>query len=40
MIAQKYPPYLNRFQFDPQILARANARQRRLMGDHKSSNYD
>lgn len=40
MIAQKYPPYLNRFQFAPKILARATSRQRRLMGDHQSSNYD
>ncbi len=40
MITQKYPPYLNRFQFDPEILEQATPRQRRLMGDHKSSNYD
>ena len=40
MITQKYPPYLNRFQFDPKILGQATPRQRRLMGDHKSSNYD
>ena len=40
MITQKYPPYLNRFQFDPSILAEANPRQRRLLGDHGPSNYD
>jgi len=40
MITQKFPPYLNRFQFDDTILARATARQRRLLGDHKPSNYD
>jgi ectoine hydroxylase-related dioxygenase (phytanoyl-CoA dioxygenase family) len=40
MITQKYPPYLNRFQFDPNILDQATPRQRRVMGDHKSSNYD
>lgn len=40
MITQKYPPYLNRFQFDPAILEQANERQLRLMGDHRSSNYD
>ena len=40
MITQKYPPYLNRFQFDPRILGQASARQLRLMGDHRPSNYD
>ncbi|MFT5369309.1 MAG: ectoine hydroxylase-related dioxygenase (phytanoyl-CoA dioxygenase family) [Candidatus Latescibacterota bacterium] len=40
MIAQKFPPYLNRFQFDSQILEQATPRQMRLMGDHKKSNYD
>ena len=40
MITQKYPPYLNRFQFDPDLLARASARQLRLLGDHAPSNYD
>ena len=40
MITQKFPPYLNRFQFDPEILARATPRQLRLLGDHKPSNYD
>ena len=40
MISQKFPPYLHRFQFDPQILDKATRRQLRLMGDHKKSNYD
>lgn len=40
MITQKYPPYLNRFQFDEAILAQATSRQLRLMGNHGPSNYD
>jgi len=40
MITQKFPPYLNRFQFDETILAAATPRQRRLLGDHRPSNYD
>ncbi|CAN5529681.1 hypothetical protein BH10CHL1_BH10CHL1_46590 [soil metagenome] len=40
MITQKFPPYLNHFQFDQTILAGATPRQRRLLGDHKPSNYD
>jgi ectoine hydroxylase-related dioxygenase (phytanoyl-CoA dioxygenase family) len=40
MITQKFPPYLNRFQFDEAILARATPRQRRLLGEHRPSNYD
>ena len=40
MITQKFPPYLNRFQFDPQILDRATPRQLRRLGDHRPSNYD
>ena len=40
MITQKFPPYLNRFQFEPAILSRATARQRRLLGEHVQSNYD
>lgn len=38
-ISQRFPPYLNVFQFDPEILSRATPRQLRLMGDHVSSNY-
>lgn len=40
MITQKFPPYLNKFQFDEGILARLTPRQRRLLGEHRSSNYD
>lgn len=40
MITQKFPPYLNQFQFDPDILKQATPRQLRVMGDHKKSNYD
>ena len=40
MITQKFPPYLNRFQFDESMLARATERQLRLLGDHRPSNYD
>ena len=40
IITQKYPPYLNKFQFDAALLAQATPRQRRLLGDHVPSNYD
>lgn len=40
MITQKFPPYLNRFQFNQELLASATPRQRRLLGDHVKSNYD
>ena len=40
MITQKFPPYLNKFQFDEGILAQLTPRQRRLLGEHRSSNYD
>lgn len=40
MITQKFPPYLNRFQFDPEILARCTPRQLRLLGDHTQGSYD
>lgn len=39
MIAQKFPPYLQ-FQFNPECLAIATPRQRRLLGDHVRANYD
>lgn len=39
MIAQKFSPYLE-FRFDPQILAAATPRQRRLLGDHEPAEYD
>ncbi len=40
MITQKFPPYLNQFQFAPTILEVATERQLRLMGNHRPSNYD
>jgi len=40
MITQKFPPYLNRFRFDPEILARCTPRQLRLLGDHAQGSYD
>lgn len=40
IITQKYPPYLNKFQFDATLLAQVTPRQRRLLGDHVPSNYD
>jgi ectoine hydroxylase-related dioxygenase (phytanoyl-CoA dioxygenase family) len=40
MITQKFPPYLNRFQFDAATLEMATERQLRLMGNHPASNYD
>jgi ectoine hydroxylase-related dioxygenase (phytanoyl-CoA dioxygenase family) len=39
MIAQKFPPYLNRFQFDQDILDQATPNQLRLLGDHQQDNY-
>lgn len=38
-MAQKFSPYLD-FRFNPEVLACANPRQRRLLGEHKQSNYD
>jgi ectoine hydroxylase-related dioxygenase (phytanoyl-CoA dioxygenase family) len=40
MITQKFPPYLNRFQFDESILNKATERQLRLLGNHRSGSYD
>lgn len=40
MISQKFPPYLNKFQFDEELLSRLTCRQRRLLGDHSPGNYD
>lgn len=40
MITQKFPPYPHRFRFNESILAQATPRQRRLLGEHKQSNYD
>jgi len=39
VIAQRFPPYLNKFQFNPEIVSMASPRQIRLMGDHVSGNY-
>ena len=39
MVAQKYPPYLNKFKFDPDILAQCTPRQLRLLGDHPRDPY-
>ncbi|RYG70247.1 dioxygenase [bacterium] len=38
-IAQQFSPYMQ-FQFNPEILAVANPRQRRLLGDHRPGAYD
>ena len=38
-ISQRFPPYLNRLQFDPDILSKATPRQLRLLGDHVSGAY-
>lgn len=40
MITQKFPPYLNRFSFNQDLLGTATPRQRRLLGDHSKGNYD
>jgi ectoine hydroxylase-related dioxygenase (phytanoyl-CoA dioxygenase family) len=39
MITQKFPPYMGKFQFDPQILDAMTPRQRLLLGDHAPSAY-
>ncbi|GAB4469312.1 MAG: hypothetical protein OHK0029_41890 [Armatimonadaceae bacterium] len=38
-MAQQFSPYLT-FQFSPHILANANPRQRRLLGEHRPQAYD
>jgi hypothetical protein len=38
-ISQQFSPYLT-FQFNPEIVATANPRQRKLLGDHKPAAYD
>ena len=40
MITQKFPPYLNGFQFDETMLSGLTPRQRRLLGEHSNSHYD
>ena len=40
MITQKFPPYLNKFQFRPEVLEWASDRQRRLLGGHRPGAYD
>lgn len=39
MVAQKFSPYLH-WQFNPEVLAAATPRQRRLLGDHQEAEYD
>ncbi len=39
MVAQKFSPYLD-WRFDPQVVAAATPRQRRLLGDHAEAEYD
>ena len=39
MVAQKFSPYLA-WQFNPDVLAAATSRQRRLLGEHEPSEYD
>ena len=38
-VAQQFSPYMA-FQFNPEILAAANPRQRRLLGQHRQGAYD
>lgn len=38
-MAQKFSPYLD-FRFNHEVVSQATPRQRRLLGDHKQSNYD
>jgi ectoine hydroxylase-related dioxygenase (phytanoyl-CoA dioxygenase family) len=39
MVAQKFSPYLA-FTFNPEVLAAATKRQRRLLGEHVEAEYD
>ena len=39
MIAQKFSPYLQ-WRFNPEVLAAATPRQRRLLGEHAAAEYD
>lgn len=39
MVAQKFSPYLH-WCFNPEVLAAASARQRRLLGEHEEAEYD
>ncbi|WP_460415202.1 phytanoyl-CoA dioxygenase family protein [Pseudomonas sp. microsymbiont 2] len=39
MVAQKFSPYLT-WRFNPDVLATATPRQRRLLGEHEESEYD
>ncbi|MEK1912304.1 MAG: phytanoyl-CoA dioxygenase family protein [Pseudomonas chlororaphis] len=39
MVAQKFSPYLH-WRFNPEVLAAASARQRRLLGEHEEAEYD
>lgn len=39
MVAQKFSPYLQ-FRFNPDVLAAATPRQRRLLGEHEPAEYD
>lgn len=39
MVAQKFSPYLH-FRFNPEVLAAATPRQRRLLGEHQPAEYD
>lgn len=39
MIAQKFSPYLQ-WRFNPEVIAAATPRQRRLLGEHEASEYD
>ncbi len=38
-VCQKFSPYLD-FRFNPEVVASANPRQRRLLGDHQRGSYD
>ncbi len=39
MVAQKFSPYLH-FHFNPDVIAAATKRQRRLLGEHEPAEYD
>lgn len=39
VVAQQFSPYLS-WQYNPEVIAACNPRQRRLLGDHKPGAYD
>jgi len=40
MISQHFPPFMNKFQFDQDIISMCSPKQKRLLGDHVNGAYD